>query len=115
MKKTDVLVIGGSAGGILAATTCKKVYKDKEVILVRMTNTVMVPCGIPYIYGTLNETTKNRIPDTMVTNPGCELIIGEAIKIDPVEHFVSFSSGETIQYDKLVIATGSNPMVLFSR
>jgi NADH oxidase (H2O2-forming) len=111
MKKTDVLVIGGSAGGILAATTCKKVYKDKEVVLVRKTNTVMVPCGIPYIFGTLNDTGKNRIPDTMITNPGCELIISEAIKLDAEAHLVSLSNGDSIQYDKLVLATGSNPII----
>jgi NADH oxidase (H2O2-forming) len=111
MKKTDVLVIGGSAGGILVATTCKKVYKDKNVILVRKTNTVMVPCGIPYIFGTLNDTGKNRIPDTMITNPGCELVISDAVKLDTEAHLVSLSNGDSIQYDKLVIATGSNPII----
>jgi NADPH-dependent 2,4-dienoyl-CoA reductase/sulfur reductase-like enzyme len=111
MRKTDVLVIGGSAGGILTATTCKKVYKDKEVVLVRKTNTVMVPCGIPYIFGTLNETGKNRIPDTIITNPGCELIISEAVKLDSEAHLVTLSNGDSIQYDKLVIATGSNPII----
>lgn len=47
--ETDVLVIGGSAGGILAALSAKKTYKDKKVTVVRMGERVMVPCGIPYI------------------------------------------------------------------
>lgn len=111
MKKTDVLVIGGSAGGILAATTSKKVYKDKEVILVRKTETVMVPCGIPYIFGTLNDTSKNRIPDAMITDVGVELIVSEATELDAKNHMVTLSNGDSIQYDKLVIATGSNPIV----
>lgn len=111
MKQTDVLVIGGSAGGLLTATTSKKVYKEKSVTLVRKTETVMVPCGIPYIFGTLFDTSKNRIPDAMITGVGVELIIGEVTKIDKDQKTATLSNGEQIQYDKLVIATGSNPIV----
>ena len=63
MKKTDLLVIGGSAGGVLSATTARKAYGDIDITLVRETEKVMVPCGIPYIYGTLNNTEKNVMPD----------------------------------------------------
>ncbi|HGU6178691.1 TPA: hypothetical protein ACNABL_005494, partial [Escherichia coli] len=56
-----VLVIGGSAGGILTALSAKKTYRDKKVTVVRMTEKVMVPCGIPYIFGTLKDTSKNVI------------------------------------------------------
>lgn len=111
MRKTDVLVIGGSAGGILAATTSKKVYKEKSVLLVRKTDTVMVPCGIPYIYGTLNDTSKNRIPDAIITNVGVDLEIDEVTKIDKDNKAVSMVKGEDVSYDKLVIATGSTPII----
>jgi NADPH-dependent 2,4-dienoyl-CoA reductase/sulfur reductase-like enzyme len=111
MRKTDVLVIGGSAGGILSATTSKKVYNEKSVLLVRKTETVMVPCGIPYIYGTLNDTTKNRIPDAIITNVGVNLEIDEVTSIDKVKKTVTLKKGEEIAYDKLVLATGSNPIV----
>ncbi|MDD4445507.1 MAG: pyridine nucleotide-disulfide oxidoreductase, partial [Eubacteriales bacterium] len=60
MVQTDLLVIGGSAGGILAATMAKKAYGDISVTVMRETETVMVPCGIPYIYGTLKDSKKNR-------------------------------------------------------
>lgn len=111
MKETDVLVIGGSAGGILTATTSKKVFKDKKVILVRKTESVMVPCGIPYIYGTLLDTTKNRIPDTIITGVGVELLVEEATSIDADQKSVTLAGGEVIRYDKLVLATGSSPIV----
>ncbi len=68
MNTTDILIIGGSAAGVLTATTSKRIYPDKKVVLVRKTKTAMVPCGIPYIFGTLNETSKNRIPDEVVKN-----------------------------------------------
>lgn len=35
MKQVDVLVIGGSAAGIVAATTSRNFYPDKTVALVR--------------------------------------------------------------------------------
>lgn len=111
MERADVLVIGGSAGGILTATTSKKVYKDKSVILVRKTDTVMVPCGIPYIYGTLFDPAKNRIPDTMITSVGVNLMINEVTKINKESKTVSLMNGEDIAYDKLVLATGSTPIV----
>ena len=34
MKKTDVLVIGSSAAGLVAATTGKRVYRDKSFTVV---------------------------------------------------------------------------------
>ncbi|MFA5383511.1 MAG: hypothetical protein WC364_02400 [Eubacteriales bacterium] len=50
MKKTDVLVIGGSAGGIFTAITAKKIHKDKSVLLARKTGTGVIPGGVPYIF-----------------------------------------------------------------
>jgi len=82
MIETDILVIGGSAGGILTATTAKRIYPDKKVVMVRKNKTVMVPCGIPYIFGTLYDTSKNRIHDEMVKSAGVELLIDEVISID---------------------------------
>lgn len=111
MITTDILIIGGSAGGILTATTSRKIYPDKKVMVVRKNKTVMVPCGIPYIFGTLNETSKNRIPDEMVKNSGAEIIIDEVIDMDKENKIAKLKTGEEIKYDKLVIATGSTPII----
>lgn len=46
MEKTDVLVIGGSAAGLSAAAAGKSNYPDKEFLLIRKEEKVMVPCGI---------------------------------------------------------------------
>ena len=56
MEKTDVLVIGGSASGIVAAVTGKTNYPDKDFTLIRKEKHVVVPCGIPYIFGSLDST-----------------------------------------------------------
>jgi len=82
MKKTDVLVIGGSAGGIFTAITARKIHKDKSVLLIRKTGTGVIPGGVPYIFGPLLDTLKNRIPDAMITDAGVNLMIGEVVRID---------------------------------
>jgi len=112
MKKTDVVVIGGSAAGIPAAITCRRHYPDKSVLLIRKEEKVQIPCGIPYIFGTVNSPDNNLIPDTAVTSNGIELIVDEAEKIDREQKNVHTKSGEVINYDKLVLATGSIPLDL---
>ena len=67
MKKTDVLIIGGSAAGMVAAVTGKSSWNDKSFILVKKQKDMMVPCGIPYIFGTLESSQQNIMPvDTML-------------------------------------------------
>lgn len=111
MKTTDVLIIGGSAAGMVAAVTGKAHWPKKEFILVKKQKDMMVPCGIPYIFGTLDSVDKNLMPvdDTLQKN-GIVSIVDEATEIDTENSTVSFTSGEKIKYQKLVIATGSTPM-----
>lgn len=112
MKKTDLLIIGGSAGGILSAITARKAYgKDIKITMIRETESVMVPCGIPYIYGTLHDTNKNVIPDAGLMQANIDLIIDKVIEINKEEKNVTTQQGEVIQYKKLILATGSLPLV----
>jgi len=111
MRRVDLLIIGGSAGGILSANTARKVYKDKSITVIRDQRTVMVPCGIPYIFGTLNNTSKNVIPDKAITDNQIELIIDKVMAINKEEKFVVTEKNDEICYDKLIIATGSLPAV----
>ncbi len=111
MKQTDLLIIGGSAGGLLSATTARKAYGDIDITVIRNTEKVMVPCGIPYIYGTLHSTDKNVIPDAGLLDAKVNLNIDQVTSINRENKTVSTESGETIGYKKLVIATGSLPII----
>ncbi|MZQ49236.1 MAG: FAD-dependent oxidoreductase [Bacteroidales bacterium] len=72
---------------------------------------MMVPCGIPYIFGTLDSVDKNIMPvDNMMAKAGVESIVGEVISINKENKTVELAGGETIKYDKLMIATGSMPI-----
>ena len=64
MKKTDVVIVGGSAAGIEAAITAQKQYKPDKVIVVRKEEKALVPCGIPYIMGTLGSNKPKHLPSS---------------------------------------------------
>ncbi|MDY0098778.1 MAG: FAD-dependent oxidoreductase [Bacteroidales bacterium] len=111
MKITDVLVIGGSAAGMVVALTGKSSWPKKNFVLVKKQKDMMVPCGIPYIFGTLDSIDLNIMPvDPMMEKAGIESIVDEATFIDSSSKTVDFISGEKIKYDKLVLATGSMPL-----
>ena len=110
MKQTDVLVLGGLSG-ITAGISCKRHYPDKKVILVRKEGTVLIPCGIPYIYGTVGGPQNNVVPDGLLENNSIELIKDEAVTVDREKKVVTLKNGEIISYEKLIFATGSLPMV----
>ncbi|MCK4513762.1 MAG: FAD-dependent oxidoreductase, partial [Spirochaetaceae bacterium] len=109
--KTDVLVIGGSAAGIVAATVGKSCYPDKEFLLLRDTKQTVVPCGIPYIFGSLQSSDENLVPDAVLTKAGIQLRVTEATEIDTKSKLCRTADGEEIAFDKLVLATGSTPHV----
>jgi NADH oxidase (H2O2-forming) len=111
VKQVDILVIGGSAAGIPAAITAKRQYPEKSLLLIRKENQVVIPCGIPYILGTVGSPENNLIPDAVLQNNGIDFAIDEAKELDPKKKLVTLASGESVLYDKLVLATGSFPLV----
>lgn len=111
MKTTDVLIIGGSAAGMVAALTGKSSWPKKSFTLVKKQKEMMVPCGIPYIFGTLDNSNMNLLPvDTSLEKAGITSLVDEVTGIDTVNKTADLAGGEKIQYDKLVIATGSIPV-----
>jgi len=111
MKKTDVLIIGGSAAGMVAALTGKSAWPDKKFIMVKKLKDMMVPCGIPYIFGTLDSSAQNIMPvDNMMENAGIESILDEVVAVDKEKKTATLAHGEQIQWDKLLFATGSIPV-----
>jgi NADPH-dependent 2,4-dienoyl-CoA reductase/sulfur reductase-like enzyme len=111
-KKADVVIIGGSAAGPVAGISCRRRYPEKSVVLIRKEEQVLIPCGIPYIIGTVGTPEKNLVPDALLSNNGIELIKGEVVEIDREKKLVSTAGGDVVSYDRLVLATGSLPMEL---
>jgi NADPH-dependent 2,4-dienoyl-CoA reductase/sulfur reductase-like enzyme len=111
MQRADVVVIGGSAAGIAAAVTCRRHYPGKSVLLIRKEKQVLIPCGIPYIFGTVGSPEKNLIPNAILEKNEIELLLAEVDQIDRQNRVITTSEGPKVRYGKLVLGTGSRPLI----
>jgi len=109
MNNSRVVIIGGSAAGIEAARTAQAHYTLERLVVIRKEQRTLVPCGIPYIMGTLGSVDKNEMPVSLLGS--AELVVGEVKSIDRGAKCVETSEGEILEYDKLIMATGSRPVV----
>ena len=110
-----VVVIGGDAAGMTVASALRrKLPKDDEVVVLeRGSWTSYSACGIPYwISGEVES------PEALVARSvedhranGIDVRMGvEATAIDPDARTVSIQGGNDLAYDRLVIATGADPV-----
>lgn len=111
MEQKDILIIGGSAAGITAAITARRYYSEAKITIIRKEEKVLIPCGIPYIFGTLGSVEENIIADTVLSKNNIDLIIDEVISISKGKKIVETANGETIKYNKMILATGSSPLL----
>ncbi len=111
MKNVDALIIGGSAAGFAAAITARRHYPEATLAVIRQEERTPLPCGIPYIFGTLGSAEKNLMPDPALAKNNVELIVDRVAGIDRQAKTVSTAEGQTIGYEKLILATGSLPLV----
>jgi len=109
MEKHELVIVGGSLGGIQSAMCAQKHHQLRDILVIRHEKKVMVSCGIPYIYGTLGgDVDKCLIPDKMLGDAG--LKVDEVVSIDRKAKTVTLRGGEAIGYEKLVLGTGSRPI-----
>ena len=112
MSDHDVVVVGASAAGLTAALTARRHYPDKSIAVVRKEQMVPIPCGIPYAFGVVGSPDKNLIPaDDLLSKNQIESFVGEATAIDRDACELVTASGDRFGYERLVLATGSEPMV----
>lgn len=110
--KTDILIIGGGPAGLITAVTARRNNPDKTIILVRSEEKCVVPCGLPYVFNRLSAVEKDIVPDEVYKINKVDVIIGEVTKINSQNKQISVGSGEEINYDKLVLATGSSSILI---
>ncbi|PKL88027.1 MAG: pyridine nucleotide-disulfide oxidoreductase [Ignavibacteriae bacterium HGW-Ignavibacteriae-2] len=109
MKKYDIAIIGGGPAGVTCALSAKNIYPEKNVVLIRKEPKPMIPCGIPYVFHTLNEVSDNILPDTPLIANKIEIINDEAIGRN--ENKIILQNNGELEFDKLVLATGSKAVL----
>ncbi len=107
----NVVVIGGGPAGTTAAISARRYYPNVRIKLIRQEEKVLIPCGIPYVVGTVKFLEKNLIPDAVLSNNNIELIVDKVTSINKEAKTLSTVKHNTVSYDKLALATGSLALI----
>ena len=105
--KAKVVIIGGGAGGGTVARYVAKDAKDIEVTLVEA-NRTYTTCFFSnlYIGGFRSFESITHDYGTLASRYGIKLAHDRAIAIDPGKKTVRLNGGDTLSYDRLVVAPG---------
>ena len=109
-----LLVVGGGAAGMSAASRARKFRPEMEITVVEETKMVShAPCGIPYyVEGLFHEESlfMTYTPEFFRKERKIDVRIGSRVtELDLDSRVASMSGGEKYEYDYLVIATGAVP------
>jgi len=108
---TNVIIIGGGPAGIITALTAKSVYPEKSVCIIKDIGDSVIPCAIPYMMHTLSNPNQNTMGNAPLEKAGVDIIVGKVISINPKSQFVTLENGKLLNYERLVLATGTEPVL----
>lgn len=109
-----LLVIGGVAAGLSAASRARRLDKNLEIIVLEKGATISyAACGLPYLIEGRVQDPKELIvytPDYFARRRNITVRTrAEVVAIQHSRREVVLAGGERIHYDKLVVATGARP------
>lgn len=114
-----VVIVGGVAGGMSAATRLRRLDEQAEIIVFEKGPYVsFANCGLPYhISGEIANRDKLLVQTPEKLKERFNIDVRphhEVVAIDPKRHEISVhnpSGKETVAYDKLILSPGAKPMV----
>lgn len=110
-SKTDILIIGGGPAGMMTGITAAQFSPHKKVLVIRPETDAVIPCGIPYIFGTLGGTEEDMAGRAPLLAAGGQLQIGKVTRVDRAGHTATLANGDIIHWEKLVLATGAENFI----
>lgn len=107
------IVVGASAAGISGAKTLRELDKDAEIILVSKDENVYSRCILHhYISGHRDIEALDFTDRDFFEKYNIEWKKGLEVKyIDDREHVIVLSNGESLKYDKILLATGASAFI----
>ncbi|ELC8418320.1 NAD(P)/FAD-dependent oxidoreductase [Clostridium perfringens] len=107
------IVVGVSAAGISGAKTLRELDKDAEIILVSKDKNVYSRCILHhYISGHRDIEALDFTDRDFFEKYNIEWKKGLEVKsIDDREHVIGLSNGESLKYDKILLATGASAFI----
>lgn len=110
-----VVIIGGVAAGTKTAAKLKREHPQDQVVLYTKGSDISYAgCGLPYYVGGVIESQDSLIvntPKKFTALTGVEVHTDcEIVSMNADTHTVLTQGGEEIQYDKLVISVGAEPI-----
>jgi len=110
-KKVDILVVGAGPAGMVSAVTAKRYYPDKNILVIKNVNNGCIPCGIPYMFSSLKNPQDNILGTDALAKNNIEIVVDEVSKIKQDIKSVETKNGDEYAYEKLILATGSSPVI----
>ena len=108
----EVLILGGGVGGTVVANLIAKQCSGKaHVTVVDTTGMHVYQPGFLYVAVGQEQPSALQRPETSLLRSDVTLVIERATRVDPVAQRVVLESGRTMDYDQLVLATGSRTVM----
>ena len=82
-----------------------------KVGIIRPEDHSMIYCAMPYVIENIIPKEKTLKKDELVTESGADLIRAIVTKVSFDEKTVTLDNGTSCKYDKLIIATGADPIL----
>jgi NAD(P)H-nitrite reductase large subunit len=108
------VLIGNSIACVGAVEGIRSIDKEGQIVIIgKERHTVYSRPLISYLLqGKVKDGNIYYKTESFYQNNGCEAILGcEAISVDPAAKKVRLKDNREIEYDKLLVATGSSPFV----
>ncbi len=116
-----VVIVGGVAGGMSAATRLRRLRNDLEIIVLERSNYVSYAnCGLPYYVGGVIEKESSLLlqtPESLHSRFRLDVrVANEVISINPESKSLQVkdlakNTAYELTYDKLVLSPGATPIV----
>jgi NADH dehydrogenase len=102
-----VLILGGGFGGLLAAQKLKRAAAQVTLIDRRNFH-LFQPLLYQVATGSLSPgDIAAPLRSVLSKQKNCEVLLGEAVDVDPDARKVTLADGAVFEYDALIVATGS--------